>query len=303
MLTLYPPISAYANHRLKVDALHNLYFEEAGNPYGIPVLFLHGGPGLGCNADHRRYFDPGSYRIILVDQRGAGQSTPHAELQDNTTQYLVADLEIIRQHLKIEKWLLFGGSWGSTLALVYAQQHAHCVLGLILRGISLCRKQDIQWFYENGVTRIFPDAWEEFVHHLPIEERRDVLGNYYRRLMGHDEIARMGAAKAWTQWEAVCCTLQPRMDVLQQFVEPHTAISLARIEAHYFIHGAFLAENQIINHCDKLANIPGIIVHGRYDMVCPLDNAYALHQLGVVRNCKLFEMVATLPANPRCYML
>ncbi len=279
MLALYPEIKPYATHRLKVSDLHELYLEEVGNPDGIPVAFVHGGPGAGSEASSRRFFDPDIYRIVVFDQRGAGRSTPHAELEDNTTQALVADMEAIRQFLNIDKWVLFGGSWGSTLSLVYAQTHPEYVMGLILRGIFLCRDEDLQWFYQSGASRLFPDYWEDYYEHIPAAERDDMIAAYYRRLIGQDEIARMGAAKNWSLWEGRCLTLRPSTQIVERFADPHLAMSLARIEAHYFMNEAFLETNQILNNIHRLHGIPGIIVHGRYDVVCPLDNATALHKL------------------------
>ena len=278
MRVLYPPIKPYVNHSLRVDAIHTLHVEECGNPGGLPVFFLHGGPGGGISPEHRRFFDPERYRIILFDQRGCGRSTPHAELVDNTTDHLVSDMEQIRQYLGIERMLLFGGSWGSTLALVYAQRHPQRVLGLVLRGIFLCRPEDIGWFYQSGAHRIFPDAWEAFVQPIPPAERDDLVGAYYRRLTGSDEIARMSAAKAWSVWEARCATLREDRGLVRHFSDPYAALALARIECHYFMHNSFLAENEILAHAARLAEMPAVIVHGRYDMVCPLDQAWALHQ-------------------------
>jgi proline iminopeptidase len=280
MLVLYPSIKTYAVHQLAVDDLHTLYVEESGNPKGIPVLFLHGGPGAGTNSDHRRFFDPSRYRIILFDQRGAGHSTPHAELQNNNTQTLVSDMEAIRQHLNIERWMLFGGSWGSTLALVYAETHPKRVLHMILRGIFLCRPRDIDWFYTEGyASRIFPDAWEAFVNHLSPKEQENILASYYKRLTGPDELVKMAAAKSWSLWEGTCSTLQPNPSVVNHFTEHHVAMSLARIETHFFMNSTFLKPDQIIQNAQQLENIPGILVHGRYDMVCPLENAYDLHKV------------------------
>lgn len=279
MLVLFPEIKPYATHRLKVSALHDLYLEEAGNPDGIPVVFVHGGPGAGSDSSSRRFFDPDTYRIVVFDQRGSGRSTPHAELEDNTTQALVADLETIRQFLHIDKWVLFGGSWGSTLSLVYAQTWPEKIMGLILRGIFLCRDEDLQWFYQSGASRIFPDYWEDYYEHIPEAERHDMISAYYRRLIGQDEIARMAAAKNWSLWEGRCLTLRPSTQAVERFSDPHLAMSLARIEAHYFMNDAFMEKNQILSNVQKLHGIPGIIVHGRYDVVCPLDNATALHKL------------------------
>ncbi|BCD96979.1 prolyl aminopeptidase [Marinagarivorans cellulosilyticus] len=277
MQCLYPEIRTNKSYSLQVDDTHTLYIEESGDPQGIPVLFIHGGPGAGTSSFDRRFFDPDKYRIILFDQRGAGQSKPHASLNDNTTGHLIADIEKIREHLKVDKWLLFGGSWGSTLALLYAQAYPERVQGMILRGIFLCRDKDLEWFYQSGADRIFPDYWEDYLSPIPDTERTEMISAYYRRLTGANELAKMGAAKAWAQWEGRCATLRPNPDVVHQFSEPHMAVSLARIEAHYFVNKAFIEPDQIIRDADKLANIPGIIIHGRYDMVCPLDGATTLH--------------------------
>jgi proline iminopeptidase len=277
MYTLYPAIQPYVTHTLAVDALHRLHVEECGNPDGLPVLFLHGGPGGGCAPVHRQYFDPEVYRIVLFDQRGSGRSSPHAELRDNTTAHLLQDIELIRQRLGIDRWVMFGGSWGSTLALVYAQAQPERVLGLILRGIFLCRPQDIDWFYRDGASHVFPDYWQEFVAPIPAAERDDLVRAYHRRLTGEDELARMSAAKAWSVWEARCATLQTEAGLIEQFSEPYTALSLARIESHYFVHDCFLEPDQILRDVDRLRGIPGVIVHGRYDMVCPVEQAWALH--------------------------
>lgn len=278
MLVLYPEIKPFATHRLPVSDLHTLHVEQCGNPAGIPVLFVHGGPGGGTDGNSRRYFDPEHYHIIVFDQRGAGRSTPHAELQHNTTQDLVADMEAIRKFLHIDKWVLFGGSWGSTLSLVYAQTWPERVLGLVLRGIFLCRDKDLQWFYQDGASRLFPDFWQDYRNHIPEQERHDMIGAYHRRLTGSDEIARMAAAKLWSVWEGCCSTLRPNPHVVERFSDPHIALALARIEAHYFVNQAFLEPDQILRDADRLAGIPGYIVHGRYDVVCPLDNATALHE-------------------------
>lgn len=278
MYTLYPDIKTNHTYTVAVDRRHCVYVEESGNPDGIPVVFVHGGPGGGCSRQDRCFFDPEEYRIILFDQRGCGRSTPHADLTDNTTQHLIADMEIIREHLQIERWCLFGGSWGSTLSLAYAQTHPERVTGLILRGIFLCRSQDIHWFYQSGASRVFPDYWQDFIEPIPEAERSDLLSAYYRRLTSHNDIERMTAAKAWSLWEGRCATLHPNHDVVERFSEPHLALSLARIEAHYFTHNAFLDDNQLLNNMHLLDGIPGVIVHGRYDMVCSVDNAWALHQ-------------------------
>lgn len=276
MLTLYPEIKPYAEHRLTVDAPHELYLEESGNPEGIPVLVVHGGPGGGCEDYYRRFFDAERFRIILMDQRGAGRSTPLAELSLNTTGHLVQDIETVRLFLGIDRWLLFGGSWGSTLSLVYAQRHPERVLGLVLRGIFLCRPQDIQWFYQSGASRVFPDYWEDYLAPIPEVERGDMVSAYYRRLTSDNELEQIQAAKAWSIWEGRCATLHPNPRVVERFGHPHVAIALARIECHYFMNDAFLEPDQILRDAGRLDEIPGVIVHGRYDMVCPVDNALAL---------------------------
>ncbi|MDF0751277.1 prolyl aminopeptidase [Marinobacter sp. 71-i] len=278
MLTLYPDIKPNAQHRIAVDPPHELYVEESGNPDGIPVLVVHGGPGGGCEDYHRRFFDAERYRIILMDQRGAGRSSPLAEFEGNTTQKLVEDMETVRVFLGISQWILFGGSWGSTLSLVYAQSHADRVLGLVLRGIFLCRPRDIHWFYQEGASRVFPDYWQDFLAPIPEDEQGDLVTAYYRRLTSNNELEQIQAAKAWSIWEGRCATLHPNPRVVEHFGHPHVAIALARIECHYFMNNAFLEDNQIVRDAALLRDIPGIIVHGRYDMVCPLDNALALSQ-------------------------
>ena len=290
MLTLYPPIKSYVNYELAVDPLHTLYVEECGNPKGVPILFLHGGPGGGCGPEHRRFFDPERYRIILYDQRGCGRSKPHAELTNNTTFHLLEDIEKIREHCHVSQWLLFGGSWGSTLALIYAQHFSHRVMGMILRGIFLCRTKDIEWFYQQGASRIFPDLWADFLEPIASEKRHQLLEAYYQLLTGEDDVARMNAAKAWSRWEAVCSTLNQCPQTEKQFLQPYHALAMARIECHYFRHQIFLEDNFILNNMKKIQSIPGILVHGRYDMICPLDNAIALYerwpeaQLNIIRD-------------------
>jgi proline iminopeptidase len=278
MRVLFPDIKPYASQRLAVDNPHVLYVEECGSPGGLPVLFLHGGPGAGCEPLHRRFFDPQRYRIVLFDQRGCGQSTPHAELCDNTTRHLVADIETLRERLNVDRWVVFGGSWGSTLALAYAQAHPARVLGLILRGIFLCRDRDIHWFYQEGANRLFPDLWEHFLAPIPAAERNDLLHAYYRRLTGGNELERLRAAKAWSVWEGATLTLESNPALVEQFGEARRALSLARIECHYFVHHCFMEPDQLLRDAGRLRGIPGVIVHGRYDVVCPLDNAWALHR-------------------------
>lgn len=291
MLTYFPPIKPYATHEIAVAEPHTLYVEECGSPDGIPVLFVHGGPGGGCSEDNRRYFDPNVYRIILFDQRGAGRSTPHAELEDNNTHALVSDMEIIREKLGVDKWILFGGSWGSTLSLVYAIMHPDKTSGLILRGIFLNRQQDMDWLFNGaGANAIFPDYWEDFVQTIAPEKQNNLVPAYYDLLTGKDEVSKMAAAKAWATWEARCCTLLPNEHVVEAFQNPHMALSLSRIEAHYFVNNCFLEKDFILNNVDKLKNIPGIIVHGRYDIVCALENAWLLNkawpesQLNIIRD-------------------
>ncbi|WP_297393651.1 prolyl aminopeptidase [Acidiferrobacter sp.] len=277
MATLYPPIEPYAQHRIAVAAPHALYVEECGNPRGLPVVFLHGGPGAGCEPYHRRFFDPARYRVILFDQRGAGRSLPHAALAANTTSDLVADIEHIRAHLGIERWLVFGGSWGSTLALVYGEAHPERVLGLILRGIFLCRPSEIRWFYQEGASWVYPDYWADFIAPIPEPERGDMVSAYYRRLTGLDEDECHRCARAWSLWEGRTANLSPKKDVVDFFGLSHTALALARIECHYFMHDSFLRENQILADAHRLADIPGTIVQGRYDLICPMRSAWELH--------------------------
>jgi len=276
--TLYPDIVPYVRHSLEVTPPHILYVEECGNPSGIPVVVLHGGPGSGCEPYHRRFFDPERYRIILFDQRGCGRSSPHAELRNNTTQDLIGDMERIREHLEIDKWLLFGGSWGSTLGLVYAQAHPERVSGMMLRGIFLCTQREIDWFYQEGTSRLFPDYWQDFIQPIPEQERSDILRAYYRRLSGPDEVARMSAAKAWSRWEGRTSSLLPNKEVIDHFSDPYTALSLALIECHYFVNNAFLTADQILRNMERIVHIPATIVHGRYDAICPLESAWALHK-------------------------
>lgn len=277
MADLYPALGPYVNHSVEVDPPHKLHVEECGNPGGIPVVFLHGGPGSGCEPYQRRFFNPDKYRIVLFDQRGCGRSTPHAALENNTTQALVADIELIREKLGIEKWLVFGGSWGATLGLVYAETHPERVLGLVLRGIFLCRPREIRWFYHEGASRIFPDYWQAYLKPIPAAEQDDLLAAFYRRLTSDNELERMAAAKAWSLWEGRCATLRPSKSVVDHFGDPFTALSLARIECHYFVNDSFLEENQILRDAHTLRDIPGVIIHGRYDMVCPMESAWELH--------------------------
>jgi len=276
MQKLYPDIKSNQKYNLEVTDGHTLYVEESGSEDGLPVIYLHGGPGAGSDKNYRRYFDPEKYRIILLDQRGSGRSEPHASLEANTTQHLVADLEVIREHLNVDKWVVMGGSWGTTLALAYAQAHKERVLGLILRGVFLGRREDIDWLYSEGTRRVFPDHWQEFNQAIPKDERSDLIQAYLSRLTGQDELARMAAAKAWANWEAKTATLEPNPHVVEHLSSPHIALSMARISAHYFANYCFLEENQLLDNAHLLEDIPGIIVHGRYDMLCPLENAWTL---------------------------
>jgi len=274
---LYPEIEPRASGMLRLDALHSMYWEESGLADGIPVVFLHGGPGAGSTPKHRRFFDPGAYRIIVYDQRGAGRSTPLGELRENTTPHLVEDLEVLRRHLGVERWIVFGGSWGSTLAIAYAEAHPRQCLALILRGIFLCRRSEIAWFLY-GLRDIFPEAWEKFSGFLPPEERRDLLRNYYHRLVDPDPAVHMPAARTWSIYEGSCSTLRPSAETVEYFAGDIVALGLARIEAHYFVNDIFLPENSLLANAHRLQGIPGVIVQGRYDMVCPLVSAHELHQ-------------------------
>lgn len=273
---LYPLIDPFVAERIDVGDGHELYLEQCGKPDGLPAVFLHGGPGAGCGPAHRRFFDPSRYRIILFDQRGCGRSTPHASLEHNSTWDLVEDLERIRNHLGIERWLVFGGSWGSTLALAYAQTHPECVSALVLRGIFLCRPDEIAWFYQQGASWVFPDHWQDFVAPIPHAERADLLSAYHRRLTGADADTLLGAAKAWSIWEGRCATLLPDQQTRKSFSDEKLALSLARIECHYFVNDAFLEPDQLLRDAVKLAQIPGAVVHGRYDLICPLRSAWEL---------------------------
>ena len=278
MLPQYPAIKPYKTQQLAVSDTHSLYLEESGSPDGIPILFIHGGPGAGCSPQDRCFFDPEKYRIILFDQRGAGRSKPHAHLEDNTTSHLVGDIESIREHLNIEKWALFGGSWGSTLSILYAQAHPQRVNSMILRGIFLCRDEDLHWFYQHGASLIYPDYWKDYLEPIAEKDRNDLIKAYYKLLTGNNELAKMQAAKHWSLWEGRCATFRPNNHVIDTFCNTHFAVALARIEAHYFINQAFIQPNQILANMDSISDIPATIIHGRYDMVCPIDNAFSLHE-------------------------
>jgi proline iminopeptidase len=276
---LYPPIEPFRTGRLKVSPLHEIYFEESGNPDGKPVVFLHGGPGGGSDPKQRRFFHPEKYRIVNFDQRGCGKSTPYASLEENTTWDLVSDIERIREHLGIAKWQVFGGSWGSTLALAYAEKHPQRVTELVLRGIFLLHKQEIDWFYQSGASAIYPDAWEPYLAHIPEVERGDMLSAYYKRLTNADPAVQVKAAKIWSGWEGATSKLLPDSEFKGHYEEDEFALAFARIEAHYFINRGFLkTDAQLLDDAVKLREIPGVIVQGRYDVVCPMESAWALHR-------------------------
>ncbi|MGA7616230.1 MAG: prolyl aminopeptidase [Thermoanaerobaculia bacterium] len=276
---LYPVIEPYLTGRLRVSPIHELYYEECGNPEGIPAVFLHGGPGGGLTPDYRRYFDPARYRLVLFDQRGSGRSTPHAELRENTTWDLVADIERLREHVGVDAWLVFGGSWGSTLSLAYAETHPERTTALVLRGIFLCRPREIAWFYQEGADAIYPDVWDAFVNVIPPEERGDMVKAYHRRLTSDDEKTRLDAAKAWSIWEGSTSKLRPDANLIDEFGEPQMALSLARIECHYFTNNVFFpTDNYLIENVGRIRKIPGVIVQGRYDVVCPAMSAWELHR-------------------------
>ena len=279
MRELYPPIEPYDTGRLQVSPVHNVYYEQCGNPEGAPAVFLHGGPGGGIVSDYRRYFDPAAYRVVLFDQRGSGQSTPHAELEANTTWDLVEDMEKLRAHLGVETWHVFGGSWGSTLALAYAQTHPERVSALVLRGIFLCRPQEIRWFYQEGASWVFPDVWEEYWKVIPAGERGDMVRAYYRRLTSDDEQVRLEAARAWSVWEGSTSKLYFDYSLIERFAEPEFALAFARIECHYFMNNAFFeTDNYLIENVGKIRHIPAVIAQGRYDVVCPMRSAWELHR-------------------------
>ncbi|TRW17706.1 prolyl aminopeptidase [Glacieibacterium frigidum] len=276
--TLYPPIEPYASGMLDVGDGHSVYWERCGTPGATPAVFLHGGPGGGCSPRHRRLFDPAKYDVLLFDQRGCGRSTPHANLDANTTWHLVADIERLRALAGVERWLVFGGSWGSTLALAYAETHPQRVSALIVRGIYLLTKAEMDWYYQFGVSEMFPDKWEGFLAPIPEAERSDMVGAYHRRLTGDDPAVQLAAAKAWSNWEGQTITLLPEPETSDSFDDDRFAIAFARIENHYFKHAGWLDEGQLLRDAGRLHGIPGVIVHGRYDMPCPARFAWALHK-------------------------
>ena len=277
--TLYPEIEPYDRGTLRVSPIHTIYYEQSGNPNGKPVVFVHGGPGGGSDPKQRRFFDPNAYRIVLFDQRGCGRSLPHASLEENTTWALVADMEAIRAHLGVARWQVFGGSWGSTLALAYAEKHPDRVTELVLRGIFLLRKSEIDWFYQRGASALFPDAWEDYVEPIPQAERSDLLRAYYKRLTSENHAERLRAAKAWSVWEARTSFLLQNDELVAKNDQDDYALAFARIEAHYFMNrGFFEKETQLLDDVDRIREIPSVIVQGRYDVVCPMESAWALHR-------------------------
>jgi proline iminopeptidase len=278
---LYPAIRPFQKGFLRVSKLHELYYEQSGNPKGKPVVFLHGGPGGATDPAMRRFFDPKGYRIVLLDQRGCGASRPHAELRENSTWDLVADLETLRVHLGLERWMVFGGSWGSTLALAYAQSHPEQVTELVLRGIFLLRRSELEWFYQDplGAGSIFPDLWEKYLAPIPPAERGDLILAYYRRLISEDRATRATAARAWATWEAATSFLRANPTYVTKFDNPDYAAAFARIEAHYFVNRGFMtSDDQLLSEVERIRHIPAVIVQGRYDIVCPMRSAWDLHR-------------------------
>jgi proline iminopeptidase len=276
---LYPEIEPYDRGMLQVSPIHTIHYEQSGNPKGKPAIFVHGGPGGGTDPKQRRFFDPEAYRIVLFDQRGCGKSTPHASLEDNTTWHLVSDMEALRAHLGIERWQVFGGSWGSTLALAYAEKHPERVSELVLRGIFLLRKREIDWFYQQGASAMFPDAWEEYLAPIPAAEQGDLLSAYYKRLTSDDAETRVRAARAWSVWEGRTSCLLPNAELIAKNGAEEYALAFARIECHYFVNrGFFERDDQLLADVGRIRHIPTVIVQGRYDVVCPMDSAWALHR-------------------------
>jgi proline iminopeptidase len=279
MNSLFPPIEPYNHGWLSVGDGHEIYYEESGNPTGKPCLFVHGGPGGGASPAARQFFDPDKYRIVLFDQRGCGRSKPHASIEANTTWHLIDDIELIRETLGIDHWLVFGGSWGSTLSLAYAQSHPERVTELVLRGIFLLRAQELQWFYQHGASELYPDAWQHYLAPIPDTERHDLISAFHSRLTSEDPEVRLSAARAWSVWEASTSFLIQNEDFMAQLDEPEAALAMARIECHYFVNGGFFeSPNQILEAVDRIRHIPCVIVQGRYDVVCPPTTAWDLHE-------------------------
>jgi len=276
-LSLFPEIQPYASGYLDVDNGHSLYWEECGNPDGVPVLFLHGGPGAGLTPGHRRFFDPAYYRIVLFDQRGAGKSTPLGQYRHNTTPLLVQDIEAIRVMKNIGQWLVFGGSWGSTLALAYGQAHPEACLGFVLRGIFLCTKAEVSWFI-NGMNWFYPEVYADFAAVIPENERHELLEAYCRRLFSDDPTVYLPASASWSRYESSCLFLKPQPGAVEEFEKVEVSLGLGRLEAHYMLHGGFMEEDQLISNLHKIRHLPAVIVQGRYDVICPPNSAYRLHQ-------------------------
>ncbi len=298
-LTKYPPIEPYRTGFLPVSSEHTLYWEESGNPNGLPVIYLHGGPGSGTEPSHRSFFDPMAYRIVLFDQRGCGKSLPHSSLHENTTWDLVSDIEKLRTFLGIKEWVVFGGSWGSTLALAYAESHPQRVLGLILRGIFLGRRKEIHWFYQFGAHHLFPDAFEEYVAPIPVHERGDLLNAFCKRLCSPDAAIRKIAAKAWSTWEATLLRLLPDPRLKAAFTEDYRADAIARIECHYFTHQCFFkTDNWLIENVGKVRHIPAVIIHGRYDLVCPFESAWELHKAWPEAKLEIIQAAGHAASEP-----
>lgn len=277
LLDVFPAITPYSSGFIGVDPIHNLYWEQSGNPDGVPIVLLHGGPGAGTGPMHRRFFDPDHYRIIIFDQRGAGRSTPLGSIENNTAKHLVDDLEVLREHLKVERWHLFGGSWGSTLSLLYAIEHPSRCISMILRGIFLCEAYEIDWFL-HGIHTIFPEAWEQFTGILEGDEHKDILGSYYARLTHEDPKIQTEAAIRWSLYEGACSSLLPNYETITTNSQKEHALALARLEAHYFTHELIDADKSILTQIDKIRHIPASIIQGRYDIICPIRTANALHQ-------------------------
>ncbi len=275
--TLYPEIEPYKTGMMDTGDGHSVYYEFCGNPQGLPAVFLHGGPGAGCAPSHRRLFDPEKYNVLLFDQRGCGRSLPHASLENNTTWHLVEDIEKLRHLMGVEKWLVFGGSWGSTLALAYSERHPHCVSALILRGIFTLRRFELEWYYQWGASIFFPEKWERFLAPVKAAQGTDMITAYNKLLTDDDEQIRLAAARVWSVWEGETTTLLPDVANSAHFADAHFALAFARIENHYFTHGGWLEEGQLIADAPRLKDIPGVIVQGRYDMACPPITAYELH--------------------------
>ena len=297
MAKLFPQIEPYEFGLLEVNNIHKIYWEKVGNSKGVPILVLHGGPGAGGNISLRRFFDPSFYNIIIFDQRGSGRSTPSACIQNNTTQDLIEDIEKLRIFLKVDQWLVFGGSWGSSLSLAYSQEYPKNVISMILRGIFLCREKEIEWFLK-GIRNIFPDYWNRFSSFLPNEERENLLASYYKRLISEDSKINEAAAISWARYEANCSTFMPNASVSEEFLDTQMALNLARIEAHYFINNLFLEEGQLLKNINNIKDIKGFIIQGRYDAICPIESAYSLANAWPKATLKIIEKAGHSSLEP-----